>query len=64
MEPRAVRDIAAIRFPEGDEDWESADLVEELVVVPEFTLAEVTAAVCRFRSRGKSPGPDGIPARV
>lgn len=64
MEPRTVRDIAAVLFPEGDGDGVPADLFEQPVVVPEFTLAEVDAAVGRFRSRGKAPGPDGIPSRV
>lgn len=64
MEPRTIRNIAAVLFPEGDGDGESADLVERPAVVPEFTLAEVGAAVGRFRSRGKAPGPDGIPSRV
>jgi len=64
MEPRTIRNIAAVLFPEGDGDGVPADLVEGPVEVPEFTLAEVTAAVGRFRSRGRAPGPDGIPSRV
>lgn len=61
MEPRTVRDIAAVLSPEGDGDGEPADLVEQPVVVPELTLAEMTAVVGRFRSHGKAPGQDGIP---
>lgn len=64
MEPRTIRNIAAVLFPEGDGDGVPTNLVERPVVVPEFTLAEVNAAVGRFRSRGKAPGPDGIPSRV
>ena len=64
MEPRTIRDIAAVLFPEGNGDGMPADLVERPAVIPEFTLAEVTAAVGRFGSRGRAPGPDGIPSRV
>lgn len=64
MEPRTIRNIAAVLFPEGDGDGRPADIYELPVVVPEFTPAEVDAAVGRFRSRDKAPGPDGIPSRV
>jgi len=54
MEPRTIRDIAAVLFPEGDRDGEPTYLDEGPVDITEFSLAEVTAAVGRFRSRGKA----------
>jgi hypothetical protein len=64
MEPRQIRTIAAVLFPAGDEAGMPTDVDVEPVAVPELSRAEVTAAVGRFRSRDKAPGPDGIPSRV
>lgn len=66
MEPQEIRDIAAALFPAGRpmENRVPADVVEDPADVPEFSLAEVSAAVGRFRLRNKASGPDGIPSRV
>ncbi|KAL4147785.1 hypothetical protein QTP88_002134 [Uroleucon formosanum] len=65
MEPQTIRDIAAVLFPQGDGDGEPADLAgARSEDVTEFSVEEVSAAVSRFGSRCRAPGPDGIPSRV
>ncbi|KAL4082299.1 hypothetical protein QTP88_030085 [Uroleucon formosanum] len=52
-------------LPPRDGDGEPADLAgARSEDVTEFSVEEVSAAVSRFGSRCRAPGPDGIPSRV
>lgn len=63
MEPRTVRDIAAVLLG-SLEVGEPTDAADGPADVAEFTRLEVEPAIDRFRSRGKSPSLDGISSRV
>lgn len=68
MEPQMIREIATALFPGGDPnevgELEEDSAEDEAGELLPFTQGEVDAAVSRFRSRNKAPGPDGIPSRV
>jgi len=69
MEPQLLREVVTTLFPNRSSgpvgETEAADNEEHGAAgVADFSLAEIDAAVGRFRRRNRAPGPDGIPSRV
>jgi len=70
MESSTVRDIASVLFPsppvrvDGYSGTPVYGFQGVAVVVPDFSLAEVTVAVNHFKSRNKAYGLGGVSSRV